>query len=249
MKHVTDYQQGSGHGRLVQYVQSLKMAAHHPLFGVGPGNWPVVYPAHAIRHDPSLSDSDGGTTSNPWPSSDWIAAVSERGLAATVLLALALLGILTGGIRQLRSAPDAEQGLLATALLGTLVGAVVVGLFDAVLLLAAPTLLIWTALGALWVPQPAPTPMRKLVLTSMLILAALGATRSGLELAAMEISGTYGDRASLQRAARLDPGNYRVQLRLARSGSRSQRCEHARTARSLFPNAQAAIDVARGCGK
>ncbi|HEX6640874.1 MAG TPA: O-antigen ligase family protein, partial [Thermoanaerobaculia bacterium] len=92
VKRVADYQEGSGAGRLVQYEQSLRMAARHPLFGVAPGNWSVEYPQYAARHDPSMSDNDDGTTTNPWPSSDWIANVAERGFPAAILLALAFLG-------------------------------------------------------------------------------------------------------------------------------------------------------------
>ena len=63
---------------------------------------------------------------------------------------------------------------------------------------------------------------------------------------AMDIFATHSDRASLLRAAQIDPGNYRLQLRLARMGGRT-RCEHARAAHALFPTARAAADAARGC--
>src|SRR5207248_3075156 len=101
VRRVADYQQGSGRGRLVQYTQSLIMALHHPLFGAGPGNWPAGYPAHATRNDPSMNESEPGMTSNPWPSSDWIACVSERGFIAFVLFALILLGLAVNAVRQL----------------------------------------------------------------------------------------------------------------------------------------------------
>ena len=247
VRRVADYEQGSGRGRLVQYEQSLRMAARYPILGVGPGNWAVVYPAHAARHDPSLSDSEGGTTSNPWPSSDWVAHVSERGIVTAVLLAAVFLGIALAGVRQLFAAVDAEERLAATALLGTLAGAVVTGLFDAVLLLALPTFLVWAALGALWSPPPTARPMRKVIVFAVIVLAAAGAVRSAMQLTAMQIYTTRGDRASLAQAARIDPGNYRVRLRLARMGGRS-RCEHARAARDLYPNAEAARAAARRCG-
>src|SRR5205814_878603 len=54
--------------------------------GVGPGNWPVEYVRFAPSGDRSLTDD--GMTANPWPSSDWVASVSERGFVP----ALALLG-------------------------------------------------------------------------------------------------------------------------------------------------------------
>jgi O-antigen ligase len=264
--HVANYQEGSGRGRLIQYEQSLRMAAQHPLLGVGPGNWAVVYPQHAARNDPSMSDTDGGMTTNPWPSSDWIAIVSERGIAAAIVLALFLLGLVTSSFRM-------SDGVVATALLATLAGAGIAGAFDAVLLLALPTLLVWTTLGALSprnvgqtllavgtdesvvtdksvCPTPAEVvPRRKLVVLAVIALSALGAIRSAAQLTAMQIYATSSDRASLERSARIDPGNFRLRLRLARMGKRAQRCEHARAALRLFPNADSARAASRGCGE
>jgi O-antigen ligase len=246
VQHVTDYESGSGRGRLVQYEQSLRMALHHPLLGVGPGNWAVDYPKFAARHDPSLSDGDPGMTTNPWPSSDWIAWIAERGLAAFALIALAFLGIAASGVRQLFAAQTADEGLAAAALLATVAGACVTGLFDAVLLLALPAFLVWTALGALAAPPPTRRPLPTLVILAIVAIATLGAARSAAQIAAMQVSETRGDRASLTRAAQIDPGNYRLQLRLARMGGRA-RCEHARAAHELYPNAGAAQQVSRGC--
>ncbi|HYC59311.1 MAG TPA: O-antigen ligase family protein [Thermoanaerobaculia bacterium] len=245
---VVDYEEGSGRGRLVQYEHSLRMALRNPLLGVGPGNWSVEYPDHAARHDPSLSDNDGGTTTNPWPSSDWVAIVAERGFVAAAILVLAFVTIFIAGVRQLAGALTAEDGLLAAALLGTIAGAGVVGLFDAVLLLAVPALLVWAALGALYAPPAnAIAGTSRIVVAALIILALLGTARSAMQLTAMQIYATRGDRASLTRAAQIDPGNYRVRLRLARMGKRQQRCEHALAARALFPNAEAARAASRGC--
>ncbi|HKS24156.1 MAG TPA: hypothetical protein VJZ76_15255, partial [Thermoanaerobaculia bacterium] len=70
--------------------------------------------------------------------------------------------------------------------------------------------------------------------------------RSGAQLAAMQIFVAHSDRASLTHAAQIDPGNYRLRLRLARMGGRA-RCEHALAARELYPTAGAAAQVSRGC--
>jgi hypothetical protein len=77
----------------------------------------------------------------------------------------------------------------------------------------------------------------------IVLVALVGVVRSASQLIGMEIYATRGDRASLERAARIDPGNYRVRLRLGRKG----RCEHALAARGLFPNAEAAKAAARRC--
>ncbi|HEX9493761.1 MAG TPA: hypothetical protein VGA33_10885, partial [Thermoanaerobaculia bacterium] len=248
VQRMTDYQRGSGRGRLVQYSQSLRMSAHHALLGVGPGNWAVEYPAHALPHDPSMNESEPGMTLNPWPSSDWIAFIAERGVPAALLLALVFVFIAFEAVRQLVRAIDAESGWLAATLLATVAGAIVAGLFDAVLLLAVPTFLVWAAIGVLWIPVLAGTRLvRSWIVFAVILFAIIGAARSATQLIAMDIYATRSSRASLVSAARIDPGNYRLQLRLARSGSRRDRCAHARSAHALFPSAAAAAEASRGC--
>ena len=266
---VANYQEGSGRGRLVQYRQSLRMAAAHPVLGVGPGNWPVVYPDYAADRDPSLDNSEPGMTSNPWPSSDWIAFISERGFAATLLLVLALAAMGIQAARQLVRGDDPDEALGATALLATLLAATVAGMFDAVLLLALPTLLVFAAAGALVPPEPAreetrfnatpaaPATMGAARSTAgtaavivLLFIAAIGALRSAAQLTGMGIYANSSSRTWLSRASFIDPGGYRLHVRLARRGSglgREARCEHALAARDLFPNAREARNLSSGC--
>jgi len=244
MRRVADYGGGSGHGRLVQYQHSLLMAARHPLLGAGPGNWAVEYPDFASRNDPSMNDATPGMTYNPWPSSDWIANVSERGVTATVLLALVFLSL------ALRRDPMC---------LAMIAGVVVAGMFDAVLLLAVPAVIVWPALGACGAAgsQPAdfsrdPGGLRarrstRTVVVLVMIVSILGAARSVAQLVAMHTYTTRSDRTSLARAARIDPGNFRLQVRLARGGK--GRCEHARAAHALYPHAQVARGLSAGCGE
>ena len=142
----------------------------------------------------------------------------------------------------------------AAALVATLGAALTAGLFDAVLLLALPSLIVWAALGALWSPAPAPTTerretVRRLALLAVTVVAGLGALRSAAQVAAMRIY-TLTDRLdTLENAALLDPGNYRVHLRLARGRRDEARCEHAGAAHALFPSARAARSLDRGCGE
>src|SRR5688500_9901107 len=147
VRGVVNYKEGSGAGRLVQYRNSLRMAAANPVLGVGPGNWAVVYPKFASRNDPSLNDE--GMTSNPWPSSDWVAFAAERGFVAVALYAMALFGLLVGAWMRARSATSAHELLGAVALAATVVIASIVGAFDAVLMIAIPSLFLWMIVGAL----------------------------------------------------------------------------------------------------
>jgi hypothetical protein len=282
---VANYQEGSGAGRLVQYRRSLSMAASAPLLGTGPGNWPVEYPAHAAPADPSLSGGTPGTTSNPWPSSDWVAFASERGFPAALLLLLAFAGLAFGAVRRMLTTTAADEALAAAAMLAIIAAVIVAGMFDAVLLLAWPTLIVWVALGALRagpLPEAAATAdtadgaavdplaepiagpvadrsprfrQRPAVWTVVLVLAlavsVAGVFRSGAQLTAMGIYSNRSDTTWLSRAALIDPGNYRLRVRLARAGSglgRDARCAHARAAHALLPSAREARTLSRACG-
>src|SRR4029079_11642632 len=81
---------------------SLAMTRAHPAFGVGPGNWSVLYPKFASRHDQSMSQSVEATRYNPWPSSDWAAFLSERGVLGCLLLALVMVGLMIRAVRDVR---------------------------------------------------------------------------------------------------------------------------------------------------
>ena len=254
MRDVANYEEGSGRGRLVQYRQSLEMMMANPVLGVGPGNWAVEYADYAADNDPSMDRSTAGMTSNPWPSSDWVALFAERGIIAGVLLVLAVMGIAVRGLYQLFSALEPEDALRAAALLGTLLAASIAGLFDAVLLLALPTLLVWAAVGALYDPGVGrlglPPRLRSASLAALAILAGVGAWRSAMQLTAMGIDTELEGSGWLQRAAFIDPGNYRVRLQLGRGGSgleRDDRCAHAHAAHALYPNAGEARRLSNAC--
>jgi O-antigen ligase len=254
-RSVVNYKEGSGHGRLIQYGTTLRMSLRHPVFGVGPGNWAVVYPRFATADDASLADD--GMTSNPWPSSDWMTFVSERGLAAFVLLGLAMMALLADGLRAVRDGRTPEERLMACALLGTLTVLVIVGTFDAVLLLPVPALIAWSLLGALSPPSrerktiSLPLPLRALVLVGVAALGGLALARSAAQLGAMSIFSTTSRATPLERASALDPGSYRIHVRLADGYARRGSCArvrlHANAAHRLFPNAPQPKRLLREC--
>jgi O-antigen ligase len=232
------------------------MTRAHPLFGVGPGNWAVVYPKYATRNDPSMSQSDG-VTANPWPSSDWFAFLSERGVVGVGLLLLVMLGLFGRAVNELRvgGGHDAERVLTAIALIATLIATAVVGAFDAVLMLAAPAFLFWTSVGVLTPPFQGSIEWdrgARLGPMAALVIAGVSAIRSGAQVVAM---GTYDESTRLgnvAQAASLDPGSYRIQMRLAQGYLARGDCARAKTAarsaRELFPNADEPRRVLESCG-
>jgi O-antigen ligase len=256
-RSVVNYREGSGRGRLVQYKNTARMSLHHPLLGVGPGNWAVTYPKFASRADPSLTDD--GMTANPWPSSDWMTFLSERGPVAFVLLALAVVALIVDAVRAIRETDDAEQTLHAWALLGTLVVLLVVGTFDAVLLLPAPALVGWALLGALSPPardrivMELPLSRRFAAMALVAILGGLAVTRSVGQVAAMGVFEASSRSSGVERAATLDPGSYRIHLRLAEAYARRGSCKnvriHAGAARALYPSASEPKRLLARCGR
>jgi O-antigen ligase len=253
---VANYKEGSGRGRVIQYDNTLKMAARHPLLGVGPGNWPVFYPAFRARGDPSFDAGDIIPT-NPWPSSDWMAMASERGFPALAVLLLIGGFIALGAWSRVRRGARDGPALADLAIVATLLAIAVAGAFDAVLLLPTPTLFAWTIVGAL---ASGARPVREVGLTTgvrraltagVLLLGVPVIARSAAQTLAMAAFDD-GSREAMERAALIDPGSYRIRMLLARAWARAGRCDraipHAAAARTLFPNYPAPAQLLRTCG-
>ena len=216
---MVNYQKGSGHGRIIQYKRTLRIAASHPLLGVGPGNWAVVYPKFAPHYDPSLSHTSG-MTMNPWPSSDWMAIVSERGIAALAAILLLFAGLLAGAWRRAGEAADIGEYMEGLTLAATLVVTFIVSCFDAVLLLPAPAFIAWTIFGALAAYSPvrrtvAVTPLlRRRLMIAVALMGTFAVLRSSGQTAAMALFSKAHTLAQYAAAARLDPGNARIRTRI-----------------------------------
>lgn len=256
VKGVVNYKEGSGRGRLKQYENSLKMSLRHPAFGVGAGNWPVQYPAIAPAGDPSLAEATG-MTANPWPSSDWVAALSERGVLAALAWAAFVLTLLGAGVRtRYDGARTSGVRLAAVAGVAALLLASLEGLFDAVLLLPMPLIVTMAVAGALLpagkeegtltFAAPSRVMLPVLLLSAQVVASFAAAGR----VEAMRLY-TTGTVAGLEQASRQDPGNFRIQLRTAETQQARGNCTearlHATTARGLFPYAPGPKRVLAAC--
>ena len=255
-RKVVDYSSGSGRGRLAQYQNSLKIVKADPVFGAGPGNWPVRYPRFAPGGDKSLADN--GMTANPWPSSDWVSFISERGAVATVALLAVFATLFFGSMRKWRELGSYDAVLLRLAVAATVVSTMVVSAFDAVLLLPAPAFLAWLILGAAVGDRKSARDValsqgraQTLAIATVLLLA-IGVIRSGASVAAMSAVGTGGRTAGWVTAAQLDPGSYRINQRVADIYANRRQCTrarpYARRALQLFPSSPPARRTARRCG-
>ena len=256
VKGVVNYKEGSGRGRLKQYENSLKLSLRHPAFGVGAGNWPAQYPAVAPSGDPSFAEATG-MTANPWPSSDWVAALSERGVVAALAWATFVLTLLGAGLRvRYDGARTSGVRLAAVAGVAALLLASLEGLFDAVLLLPMPLIVTMAVAGAL-LPSgkeegtltfaaPSRVMLPVLLLSAQVVASFAAAGR----VEAMRLY-TTGTVAGLEKASRQDPGSFRIQLRAADAQLARGNCAearlHATAARGLFPYAPGPKRVLAAC--
>ncbi|HUF35456.1 MAG TPA: O-antigen ligase family protein [Gemmatimonadales bacterium] len=254
---VANYREGSGAGRLIQYGNTLRMAADDPVLGVGPGNWPVHYPRYKSPGDPSF-DADDIIPTNPWPSSDWMGMLAERGVPGALLLGLVGVSLGLGAWARVRRGTRHTPALTDLTIVATLLAVAVVGSFDAVLLLPVPTLFAWTIVGALAstarpVHEIPITPLvrRRLVLAVVLV-GGLLVLRSAAQTVAMAVFASADRRAVQEFAARIDPGSYRIRMLLAQGWRAAGICArarpHAEAAAALFPHYPAPRRLLRACG-
>jgi O-antigen ligase len=257
IRGLTDYREGSGRGRLVQYRNTLRMAGDHPMLGVGPGNWAVEYPRYTFAGDPAF-DPDDFIPTNPWPSSDWVALLAERGPLALLAVLTVGAALAAGAWRRWRQALETTRGLEALAALITLLVLACVSAFDAVLLLPAPTVFIAILLGALIRPPKRSVltielsdAHRTRAIGALVLLGTLLLVRGVGQIAAMAIFSAGRSPATREWAARIDPGNYRIQMLLGYSWRDRGRCDrvraHAEAARRLFPNHPAPHELLAAC--
>lgn len=254
-KGMVDYSKGSGRGRLAQYENSLRMAAANPIFGVGPGNWPVQYSKYAPSSDHSIGSD--GLTANPWPSSDWVAFVSERGFVAAATIVAVFVVMFFGAFRRWSEFGDGDVVLVKLVLAGTIVATAVVGAFDVALLLPAPAFLIWSILGATSGARRAGVEVEpggswwSVASAVAVIILIISVARSATQIVAMESVGYGAHTAGWTEGAAWDPGSYRINVRAgelyANRGNCATALPYAKRALGLFPNSPAAKRLMRRC--
>ena len=254
-KKMVDYSSGSGRGRVAQYRNTLRMAAANPVFGVAPGNWPVRYVRHAPAGDKSLIEN--GMTANPWPSSDWMALISERGFLGALLLLGVFASLFLRSLRRWKDHPDDDTILMQVMAASTIVAAMVTSAFDAVLLLPASAFLTWLVLGVATGERRTEGALtvsgRKWIAIGVLLtLSTISLARSVAQTISMSTVGTGGRTASWVAGALWDPGSYRINQRVADIYSNRRQCRRAipfaRQAASLFPHSAPARRALRRCG-
>ncbi|MGE0555582.1 MAG: O-antigen ligase family protein [Gemmatimonadales bacterium] len=253
LRDVVNYREGSGRGRLIQYRNSLDLVKMDPVFGTGPGNWAVKYPLVTSEGDPSFAVADPMPT-NPWPSSDWVALLVERGPLGLLLALGTGLVLAVVALRRLRSA-DLDERVRAAMALALLAGLSVMGCFDAVLLLAPPTAIAMAGLASTVPETRALTTVAsragraRWIALAAVLWTTLAAGRSAAQLASVVVAGAGTPRDRLERALKLDGSSYRLEVLLALRAPCPAALDHAERAARLMPYHPAPPTLARRCGR
>jgi hypothetical protein len=137
-----EYEAGTGRSRVEQHQIGLAMLSIKPLAGVGPGLWRREAPrfAHAVKNRHTRF------VLLQWvPASDLLRHAVETGLLGIVAAAAMALSLLVGACHRVTKAQD----VLTLALMGSLVVAIVISGFDALLARPASVALVAAVAGML----------------------------------------------------------------------------------------------------
>jgi O-antigen ligase len=235
VRRIGEYHSGTGRGRVLQAKTSLAMIRAHPLFGVGVGNWSVVYPAYAEAGDPSVAP--GAYYPGPQiPRNDILALTAELGLPGSMGVFGGLVALLLEGVRR-RSACDMRVRASGVLIVGSVCTTVLLGVFDSVLRVA-PTLLVCAVLLGFALGEVSPhqgpmsiawQPNRRWVWRALwggcLGLSLLCALRITQEIRALRIIGSLLSLGDLKRAVSAAPYNMEARALTAYLLTRAGRCD------------------------
>jgi O-antigen ligase len=256
-----DAQSPALRSRVGLWRRTTAMVKDHPVLGVGPGNWPVVFPRYA---EPGAT-SDGVLSVRRAPRQahdDALERAAETGLPG-LLAALCFAASLVGATRRRLRTGDADSRMATAAAAGSLVALAVLSVASFPLDMPGSLCLGGLCVGLVATDSAptagAPAPMRLRVLASMLagavllegwaVVRAERSIRSSFWLGAAEramradrgASGAATALADLGRALAADPDDYRAHLRSAQMLLRQQRaldsCLSARRALAIEPDA------------
>jgi O-antigen ligase len=233
--------------RLGLWRRSLLLAREHPLVGVGPGNFAVLFPRYAepgATADRVLSPTMAPRRAH----NDLLERLVDTGLIGlAALLAVLAAAARLAWKRTRASAAGGEDAALSAAAAGSLAALVVCGMTGFPLAMPATGVLFGSSLGLLArVPERAPdgvhgpTALRAL---AMVVAASVPFLFVGMAARRLVVSYWLGwaerelrdpaaaatERAlsALARAKRADPGRFEVSLRIAQAALRLDRAAEA----------------------
>ncbi len=245
---LVDTTKGTGRGRVLQYRNTLAMISHHPLFGVGPGQWHVYYPRYAPVGDPTLDNRQVWNTPAR-PTSDWIGITAERGIAAGAVLIGIFALIALACIRSIR-----EGDPLAVAAVATCVAVGVIGALDCPMQMATPNYLAAVIIAGTPLASRYAIELGTVTRTAGCVLATVLAAAAvvcfGRQIQALRVAYDRAPAEVWDAAAELSLGHQRLELASAQAwllaDQTDRAIERAKRALRLNPHygpAQKLIDL------
>lgn len=250
LRTVADASSPSAQVRLVQYRNTLAMIREHPVLGIGPGNWTLEYGKYTSAGDPAYNNQFLVPT-NRLPHSDWLGIAAETGVPALLTLILVAACIIATVARQMRAGSDEGTAVVCSA---TLAGLITVGFFDPVVLTPASSFLIAIVLGSCaFRPDRAARrgvqKYRPLVIVVVLFVLGEATVLSARQAWAQYSLESDPSIGNLDKATRLDRGDFLSRVRLAQFWLSQRRCDlvlhYAGEAYSLRPTALSAVTLLR----
>lgn len=232
---VLDYRTGTGQGRVIQAQTTWRMIRGAPLTGVGPGNWPIVYPSYARPGDPSHSP-EAIYPAPRIPRGDMLSFTSEFGIPGLVLVLVSVMAVLVRALLMLRSGNHfvRSSGLMVISI-GT--AAMLLGFVDPVLRLSPSLALVAVLVGLGLADSAGAAPSRSIgkgrqvALTSVVAMFGVGsiwfASSAGRDVAAFRIIRTMENLEDLSRAVSIAPQNVEAKYMLAFVLVAAKRCDLA----------------------
>jgi O-antigen ligase len=216
--------------RLGFWRRTLVMVREHPFFGVGPGNWPVLFPGYA---EPGAAE-DGVLTATLAPRqahNDLLQCAAESGVLGLLALGVLMTGTTLAVRRRLRAGEEEMRATTAGAA-GALVALVALCLASFPLEMPGTLALGGLALGLVAVDPRAASkrvepPVAVYAALCVGVLFVIGAvvraeravrTSRWLGAAERSINGNGDPREilrDLQRALSANPRDFRARLRMA----------------------------------
>ena len=127
--------------RIGIYRRTLQIIADRPLLGVGPGNFPLVYPRYRDKKEIVFMNE----THN-----DYLQFASEMGIFSLAVFLVLLLLYFRSGIRYLLSSKNMYLLGLTLGCMVSVAGVVVHGSMDFPFQIPAIALTFWVILGLTW---------------------------------------------------------------------------------------------------
>ena len=254
-----EWRAGSGRGRTVQFVTTVRVAKDAAFLGTGVGAWPRKYLAAASPGDPTVHD-DALYRVDGAPHAELVALLGELGVPGVGVAVLLLLLVQRSAWRRLRS-DDRLDRCEAIACAATGAGVACISALDPILA-SPPTVVAVTIALGVTLPRATEPPhqaisglrygVRTLALLCIAVVLSLGLAAAASGTAGLVVLSNARKLSHYELAATIAPLSLEARHSLAFIWVAAGRCDLAResisAATALAPYSTPVRRIAERCG-